>query len=83
MKARLTPIALLFLPLALSACGEHGGIGAGSSTESKVTTSAESKLDASREIKISTSAKATLNMPAMALVASSLLGCQRAAQRQP
>jgi uncharacterized protein YceK len=74
MKTRLTPIALLFLPLALSACGEHGGIGAGSSTENKVTTSAESKLDASREIKKSTSAKATLNMPATALVASALLG---------
>jgi uncharacterized protein YceK len=74
MKTRITPIALLFLPLALSACGERGGIGAGSSTENKVTTSSESKLDASREIKKSTSAKATLNMPATALVASALLG---------
>jgi hypothetical protein len=70
---KLTPIAaLLLLPLALSACGEHGGVGAGSSTESKVSASAESKLDTSREIKKSTSAKATINMPATALVVSAL-----------
>ncbi len=76
MKARqpLFPPALplaLALALALGGCGKNG-IGADSSVKQGVSTSTESKVDTSREVKHNTNAKATISMPAIALMMDAL-----------
>lgn len=69
---QLFPLALLPLSLALGGCGEHGGIGAESTSKQAVSTSTENKVDQSREIKHNQSAKATISMPAAALIVETL-----------
>ena len=71
MKARIF-LPLAFLPFVLAGCGEHGGIGADSSSKRALSTSTESKIDANREVKRSTNAKATISMPALALMMQAL-----------
>jgi len=76
MKTRFLPPALLPLSLTialtLAGCGEHGGVGAESTSKQAVSISTETKTDASREIKQNQSAKATISMPAAALIIQTL-----------
>jgi hypothetical protein len=69
-----TPLILTALAasLALAGCGEHGGIGAESTSKSAVSASTETKVDRSREVKHNTSAKATISMPAAGLIFAAL-----------